>query len=184
MRVALSLLALMATGCFYSRAYERNAPGHIDLTAPPPAVRRELPADPGRQGLLVSAGLLGGQAIAGGETGERTLQVELSTAWYQLPPGAEDDTKRLPTRTGINLGWTAAGSTATTHRLYLEAQRASDLIGAAAGWTAHPVTGAHGPQATLFLGPLWLRGLWLLDGRAELQLGFQLKGHARFGWHR
>lgn len=182
--VALAGLAL--PGCYLHREYDRNAPGLTDLDTPP-KLRLEVPDDPGRHGVLLSGGILGGggvEARADGSHGAGQLQLELSAAYFGFPAGQEETPERLPPLTGLNLGYTLVGTDLARHALYLEAQRSSDLLGAAVGWTWNPANHAIGPQATLFYGPIYARLGWRLGEGPEAIFGLALKGYAKLSWFR
>jgi hypothetical protein len=184
-RILLPLLALLA-GCYTHREYERNAPGHIDVLAPP-AERAELPRDSGRQGVVLSGGLLGGGGFefgrADGNRAGAALSLELSAQYYALTTSLED-TDQLPPLTGVNLGYTAFGSRLTQRTLYAELQRSADLLGAAAGWTWQPETNANGPQVTLFYGPVFVRSGYVLGRGGEVYFGLVLKAYEKLSWYR
>lgn len=185
--LAASCLLFAASGCYVHREYERNAPGVSDILKPP-AGRLEVPRDTGRHGVLLSGGLLGGggRDFGGpeGNHGSGALQLELSAAYFSTDRGLSEDAERLPPLTGMNFGYTLAATALTRHMLYAEVQRSAELLGVAGGWMRNPTTGAHGPQATLFYGPLYLRLGWVFDRGGEAQFGLALKGYAKLSWFR
>jgi hypothetical protein len=184
--VAGLVLALLAGGCFVHREYDRNAPGIADVAAPP-RMRLEVPRDPGRHGVLLSGGVLGGgglEAREAGRTGVGQLQLELSAAYFSNDFSDADGYASLPPLTGVNLGLTLLGTGVARRALYLEAQYSSALLGAAAGWSYDPVTQGHGPQATLFYGPVYARLGWRLGDGGEAIFGLALKGYAKLSWFR
>ena len=177
----LPTLALMS-GCYAHRWIDHNAPGETEVLAPPVAPRA-VPRDPGQQGLLLSAGALGGFTSAGSPT----LGLETSAAWYADGGGPSAASGWRPSLLGANVGWVPWSSPLSQGTLYAELQAAldvDDVAGVSAGWAQRLADGAGGPQATLFWGPLWVRGLWLPGQGAELQLGLVIKGYGRLSWFR
>jgi len=180
------LAAACGAGCFAHREYDRNAPGIADV-AVPPKLRLEVPKDPGRHGVLLSGGVLGGggfEARESGRVGVGQLQLELSAAYFSSDFSDTEGYANLPPLTGLNLGWTALGSDVARRSLYLEAQYSSSLLGAAAGWSYNPVTRVQGPQATLFYGPVYARLGWRIGEGGEAVFGLAIKGYVKLSWFR
>ena len=82
------------------------------------------------------------------------------------------------------MGYTLLGSTLTRHSLYAELQHSRSLLGAAGGFSWNPDTGALGPQATVFYGPLYVRLGWKGDVGGEALLGLAIKGYSKLSWFR
>jgi hypothetical protein len=188
MRLTFALLVLAISGCYLHREYDRNGPGLTDLAVPPTRML-EMPTDPGRQGLIFSGGLLGSGGWLlpneGATSSVGRLQAELSADYFRIPTGGSEEADSLPPLTGINLGYTALTSDdALRHQLYAELQHTRDLVGIALGWTYQPVTAAHGPQATLSYGPVYLRGGLLPGTAGTVEIGFALKGYVKLSWFR
>jgi len=173
---------LLATGCYAHHKVDRNAPGQSDIATPPVALRA-APTDPGQQGVLLSAGALGGITTAGNPT----VGFETSAAWYADGGGPNAASGGWPSLVGANVGWVPWSSALSQGTVYAELQAAldvDDVAGVSAGWAHRLADGAGGPQTTLFWGPLWVRGLWLPGQGAELQVGLVLKGYGRLSWFR
>ena len=178
----LALMALTAQACVVLHS-ARNAPGNIDVPAPPSDLgsrKTEPPGDPGEWmgvaslGPYAGGGLTfggpGGTATAGAAGAELTLQ--LGDQEHSHP----DDAIVFPQRSlGLSVGWTETLGDRNLASLYLEAQAMYQLGGLAAGWQIGPDKSTRGPQLTAFFGPLYLRGNVGLDGTTTVQLGVMLK---------
>ena len=181
-RRALIPPLMLMTGCYAHRWVDRNAPGETDVSSPPVALRAS-PSDPGQQGMLLSAGALGGITTAGSPT----MGFETSASWYADGGGPNASSGWRPSLVGANVGWVPWSSALSQGTVYAELQAAldvDDVAGVSTGWAQRLADGAGGPQTTLFWGPLWVRGLWLPGHGAELQVGLVLKGYGRLSWFR
>lgn len=191
-RAALALVALAA--CHYHR--DTNAPGVIDPLAPPREPTRrglEYPGDPGEHLIVLTTGALVGGGAGGVDdggfgdfAGEVTLSVGDNATTHNdaasrlfLPRGvllAEQSW-------GVTLGWSALrldgdgadGVTAHVGPVYVEAQRATPLLGYGVGWALDPRTGATGPQAQGFFSVYFGRARYLAGAGWEISGGVQLK---------
>lgn len=185
-------VALGATGCLVFHP-ERDAPGHIDVHAPPERIeveRAEVPEDPGQRvtRLLLGPYLLTGPATRQGQSATLALQAggELSLGFFELEQshapavdpslGMRDPGLYFPEGTidQVNLGWSVVellGSQQHLGPVYLEWQRTrarespARSWGWMAGYSVSPHDGTHGPQ----LGALALSGL--VFARASYQFG-------------
>lgn len=201
---SLSLLAALVAlpGCLVFHL-ERNAPGDVDVHAPPRHIeveRTETPEDPGEHVTRLSLGpyMQAGPAFLHDvrETTPRLeVGAELSLAWYDLEvshtpnPNAFFGFKHngllfieQPVDQ-INLAWSFVDVTTPEARigpLYLEWQRtylASRPLhgwGVLAGWSLNPYDLSHGPQ----LGLLGFNGV--LFSRLSYRFGEGLS--AMFGF--
>jgi hypothetical protein len=175
--------------------YEKNAPGHIDVTTPPrdPAATEtemERPDDPGERMVLLQPGLFGGAGFgAAGRDGTRALLTagaEISLQLASADHSHTDDFEGglLPDRAlALNLGWSFADSDEgglAVGPLYGELQLSTSGSGIALGWAVDPDSGQHGPQLTAFLGPFFARADWFTDRGVTFQLGIMIK--AQLGW--
>jgi len=198
------LAALALAGCMVH--LERNAPGHVDLAAPPtaPAEQVEEPGDPGENMITLSSGLgLGGGGDFGGAGSSRgAFKLTLETTLHfgdrafshdENPPFIPLATNRYyPDRSlGLSLGWhaldTSSGRVATGP-LYLEAQgfmMEAYASGVGVGWAVDPRSGHHGPQVTLFgLAVFTARYLYLAGVGHEIAAGIQFKFPVTWVWSR
>lgn len=186
----IALVALLA-GCIHH--LEHDAPGRVDLEAPPrdPEARDpEVPKDPGERVLVLSGGgfLAGGTALGGPVRGAWSLGAEASVSYGESAWSHPFDDPLLvypPGTLGLNLGWCPVGhrgSAATAG--YVEAQYGARWVGFAAGYARGPAAGEHGPQVTAFAGPLFLRANHYLGRGTDFQVGLSLKAPALLVWSR
>jgi hypothetical protein len=185
----VSLLWLLPhlAGCAHWHG-DRNAPGHVVLTTPPRHIEcegEEEPNDPGERIVLLAPGAFmgGGYAHTAGGGVAGSMGVEASLHVGSAPSHFDDQQSPpigLPRRSlGINLGW-AGMVPKVTGVLYAELQGRLDQTAIAPGWAWDPSSSRHGPQATLALGPLYLRGTYLSHSRLDITLGVFVK--ALFAW--
>jgi hypothetical protein len=191
---ALLLLGATVLGCGHHH-YARNAPGNIDVHAPPAELdKRELeePADPGEQMIVLTGGAFAGYGVAFGPDGEDGhggygIGPEVSVQYGSSDRSHADDQFFIfPERAlGVNLGWTTiSGEGQTTGPLYGELQVRSELVALAGGWAWDPTDETHGPQLTFALGPLYFRGTRQFDRSTELHAGVMLKFSSIWLWSR
>jgi hypothetical protein len=199
MRGAVLLLSVAAAGCTIHLA--RNAPGGIDLGAPPrdPSKRAvETPADPGENVLMLNAGAFAG---AGGRSREDDLGrgewiadvgFELGAHWaaekesHQEPDMFTFIPHPIPMQThGVNVGgaWTGTDELRLTD-LYAEYSRRERLWGWGAGYSYDPDGEHHGPHAQLYLTSLYARASWHFDRGAQFTVGVYLKLPVILTWSR
>lgn len=191
--VTAALLTLWCAGCTVHHL-EKNAPGHVDVRTPPahPEQRAvEPPGDPGEQAVWLTYGALAGGGLgfpkSGSVVGSYGLGPELSvhvggfetSHTYDGPP-------LLPERAiGMNVGWTALAHPGTgVGPVYGELQHTERPFHLAPGWAWDADDGRHGPQATLGIGPLYVRYTHLFDQGGALHLGLVFKGYDAWVWSR
>lgn len=192
--LAIAAIGPVLAGC--SATYlDTNAPGIADVREPPKEPSREhrveVPRDPGGHVVVLSYGLFAGAggAVVPADGGRASYAVgaELSLA-KGVTHAAHPDMLFYPTMEwayGINLGFTAVRALGEhVGPLYAEAEVRSGLVALAAGWTYAPVDRTHGPQATLALGPFFLRGTHELDLGTQIHFGILLKGFSAWAWSR
>ena len=198
--VSLTLLA----GCHPLVSHrDTNAPGLVDVELPPAQERQtpktsdgskatdpeapptpEQPGDPGEAFTVLSPGIyLSGGGRFGRPAGQRgagMFGVELSYNRGESPFSHNgDDFIVYPVEGfGASIGWTLLALNSGEVDLgpiYLEAHRFHLLGGVAAGYSVDPVTGDHGPQATLWATALYVRARYLFDDGFGLFVGGQFK---------
>lgn len=185
-------LVLSISGCAHVHV-PGNEPGHIDVRRPPEHLDErqvEEPEDPGERMFVLSYGAFGGGGLAFGD-GEGTrgaygVGPEVSALFGSKDRSHADEFDLIipPNSVGGNFGWILlSGEGKSLGPLYAEFQ-ARTPVGIAAGWGWDPDDARHGPQATLSLGPLYLRGSHLLDGPSELHVGLVFKGSVSWIWSR
>jgi hypothetical protein len=184
---AVALGAFLVTGCTHWHL-ERNAPGRVNLSAPPVNLadeRPERPEDPGERMAVFSPGLNAG--LGGHDWGRFFAPVGLETS---ILLGQDDQSHyedafviSVPRRSlGINLGvQRSAGGRMLT---YGEAQIFFMPYGIAAGWALLPYESQQGPQTTLFFGPLYFRATHLMGHDTELSAGLFFKFPMAIVWSR
>lgn len=189
----LACTAIASTGCNV-KYLEHDAPGIADIrTPPPPSAPRhvEVPEDPGGHLVIVSYGLFAGIGGEGGTAFDSRFSYgvgpELSIA-KGVTRSSHPDAFFYPVMQwgyGLNLGWTALRR-AGDHigPMYAEAELRVAELALAAGWVWAPVDKTHGPQATLSLGPFFLRGTHELDFGTQVNAGILLKGYSAWSWSR
>jgi hypothetical protein len=180
---------LLPAACAVTRL-ERNAPGVADIaTAPAPSAPRavEPPGDPGGNMVVLSAGVFSGIGGAFGGSKEGGFSYgfgpEVSLAKGVTRSSNEDTFFPYPLLErgfGVNLGWTALTRSLSTGPLYLEGEYRDTFFTVALGWTVNPKESTHGPQATITVGPLYLRGTHELDLWSQVTVGLLFKG--AHGW--
>ena len=179
------LLAIASIGCAVHHL-DANAPGHIDVLEPPhdrAARTAEPPKDPGEDMIVFTYGVLAGGGVAApkdenvkgayGIGPEASLHVGGSDYSHM-----HDADPVLPYRAvGFNLGWTALSRPGEgVGPIYGELQYREEGYWLAGGWAYDPDDQLHGPQATIGLGPLYLRVTELFDFGPSFQAGLVLKG--------
>lgn len=147
----------------------------------------EPPDDPGEQTTAATAGFFvgGGGRWANTAGVSATMGIEArlsrSTNPYSTNPKAAGYTPlALPWDAGHSL---AIGAALAQHdglgwhvgAVYAEAQRFVAWLGAGAGYAWEPTSEAHGPQATLWVGPLWLSSRYLWHDGLQLHLGIAVQ---------
>jgi hypothetical protein len=187
MKQTILILALAATtfsGCAAHKHMDRGRPGYTELEKPPRAEPgfTAPQRDPGEEVMAVTGGFTpnGGIEIRDGEVcgtavvaGELTLNYGENT-WSHN----EDDFFLLPMMgRGASLGGGLRFLDDETLRapVYVEAHVFDGPSGIAAGWAVDAATGETGPQATVWWGPMFLRGSIYLNGPVILTFGSQLK---------
>jgi hypothetical protein len=178
-------LALLATACHWHR--DTNAPGHIEVAAPPPpGTYRVEPRDPGEHMLALNPGLLfggGARAKRPRSFGELGLEVSVNRGENERSH-QEDGLFIYPQRGfGGSLGWSflhlsddlAGGTRLDGGPLYAEAHVFRLPFIAGGGYAVNPFTGDHGPQLFGALAMMYLRARYMFDAGAEITLGAQFK---------
>jgi hypothetical protein len=181
-RFWLGLLALTAQACVVLHS-AHNAPGHIEVAAPPSHLdsrTTESPLDPGEwMGVAALGPYAGGGLTLGGPNGAAAagaVGAELTLQLGDQELSHPDDAIVFPRRSlGVSVGWAETLGDRNVASLYLEAQAMYHLVGLAAGWQIGPDKSTRGPQLTAFFGPLYLRGDVGLDGTTTVHLGVMLK---------
>ncbi len=187
-----SILVLLTAGCVHWHV-ERNAPGKVDLSQPPRKIEcraAEAPEDPGENYLVFAPGAFvggGGTSVSGGRAAV-TTGLETSLHFGSASRSHFDDeffAGVLPDRAlGLNLGW-AFLAPQSTNVAYAELQvRPSRAYALAPGWEWEPTSGRNGPQATISLGPFFLRAGYLIHSRFDVSAGIFLKGFLSWIWSR
>lgn len=200
MRRLLSLLGCaLAVGCTHSDL-PTNAPGNVDPRVRPARAEDRVPRDPGEQAFVLAYGGTGGGGvhIASGENGAVLGGGPELSAFYGRSAQSHQEGGFLTTPQtafGANVGATFLTSRARGEaglpvgigpQLYAEAaMRVESVDGIALGWAVDASDGRSGPQLTVNLGPLMVRGTHVLDGGGTfLVLGLALKGQHAFFWSR
>jgi hypothetical protein len=187
----LALLTLMP-GCMLHRS-DRNAPGIADVrVAPGPEALRQVerPKHPGANQLLLTYGAFAGIGSAFGTTDGNRFAYALGPE-VSLARGIQNNPDRdlflwpvMNHAFGLNLGWAALTRSGgpVVGPLYLEGEYRFAMFGAALGWAISPRNAAHGPQATLGFGPVYLRGQHEFGGVTQVTLGLIFKGYSAWIW--
>src|SRR5262245_16700821 len=140
-----SACLLMMLGCQHWH-YEHNAPGHIDVAAPPRDLRSqepEEPTDPGENLLVVAPGaFVGGGPATGGLCGTRPrvtagLVTSLEYGWSAWSHAENDLFGVLPPQSvGLVVGWNFFEDDRGQRSgpLFFDAQYRRGLTGVGAGW--------------------------------------------------
>lgn len=176
LKIAVLCCGLVGCGIHHS---PRNAPGNIDLLAPPPKPGlppKKLPTNPGGEVIVLGAGPSGGYSVKRGfpSPTKGTLGAE-GMALYQI--SHNNSGTLMPEGTYLGLG---AGLLAAFHpegvkpRAFLEFRpvlNIGSLLFFGAGWLVEP-HGHHGPQFTLSAGGLYFRVANRIDQGTDVELGF------------
>lgn len=191
----LAAFACLLAGC-HPWHLPSNAPGHVDVHVAPQQIEKrgvEVPRDPGENWFVLSGGGFaggGGRWGGGGSRGGRGVYgvgVELSAHLGRRPQShARDDFFFFPAESvGLNVGWTfAEPEGAGVGAGYVELQAFYLLGGAALGYAFDVDDGLHGPQATFFFGPIYVRVTHLFDRGTDLQVGILFKWALSWVWSR
>jgi len=184
MKRTLLLVPLLAACSVHH--HEVNAPGHVEPRTPPeqPIVGVvEKPEDPGEKMVVLTYGALASGGIGWPEASDAVAAYavgpEVSLHLGQSERSHSDDGMFvLPQRSlGLNLGWTTLAHPGTgLGPVYGELQY-TEVYWLAAGWAYDADDHAHGPQAALGLGPVFLRYTHLFDESSVLTLGVVMKGY-------
>ncbi len=186
MKHALILaLSVLVSGCLTHTHLDRGRPGFADLDTPP------APHEPGRAAPQRDPGehvvaLMGGPTPSGGLAvvdgavrGSVVLGAELTANRGENPSSHNEDDFFLLPRAGYGASLGGAlridSDDSLSGPLYAEAQIFDEVAGVAGGWSLDPILGQTGPQATVWWGPLFLRGAVYLNGTVLLTAGSQLK---------
>lgn len=188
MRWVLPILALLLSACGHTHL-DRGAPGYTHLEHPPklsdtnrgPGYRAPQ-RDPGEQMTALTGGFTphgGVSRLEGAWGGHAVLGAELTLNLGENDYNHfDDDFFVLPMRGvggSVGLGVHLAGDGIYGLPAYTELHLFEDFAGVAAGWAFDPVATATGPQATVWWGPMFLRGTVYLDGSFLLSFGSQMK---------
>ncbi|MGM0555576.1 MAG: hypothetical protein ACQEVA_04265 [Myxococcota bacterium] len=177
-RLAPSLLVVvllvastcLQSGCHHVHYSEKNRPGRIDVSEPPPQMdepERVKPEDPGAFHLFtMGKGLIeiGGVSRQGGKPfsfqagAEWTLGAGVTSTIAEAGSWQEDDQApgyliALPEKLlGLSLGWLPYSShDRIGHRLFAEALAGTRLGSLGLGWNYLPGRAEHGPQLSVRL---------------------------------
>ena len=203
--VFMSILCL--AGCVH--VSDRDAPGVVDLDAPPRDIedmRTEVPEDPGQHvtrltfGYTMMLGALMAQPDRSAVDFVFQPTLEASLAFYDVERSYSGDGIRSLTfpeqeHPQINLGWapveiqsgdpnaTGAAYLEWQHNAYWSAEDGRPSVSVAGGWAVNPFTLAHGPQVTLsaFYGIASLRAAYLFGGGLYAGVMFTAK-YPMFAW--
>jgi hypothetical protein len=184
----LPSLLLICSGCTTLHG-SRNAPGNIDVEAPPRNMRArrvERPRDPGEHVLHWNAGGLAGGGVATGagsrSTASASAETSLHLGWSAHTHAYDEgllpfQSPDLGHALGVNLGWSIGNSNRPASSAgYAELQYSWQLLASlAAGWAWDPARKQGGPQVTGTLGPVYLRSTTMLDNATSLEIGLVLK---------
>lgn len=192
-RIAAIALALAATGCPATRYHHgANAPGTVDVRVPPQRPvpdRREIPGDPGEEMLAVNVGLYGGAGPceAGNTCSEGGVEIAFNRGG-QNKSHSKDDLFVYPlSGWGGSMGWSIINGVddeVDLGPLYAEAHIYRFFYGIGGGWSFDPFAGDHGPQATGWAGPMYLRVRHQLDGGTQMVIGANIKWPFVWIWSR
>jgi hypothetical protein len=181
-RVTLVTLAVLTTGCTHSHL-ARNAPGIVDVGTRPETDADRKPRDPGEQMFVVGYGAFvsGGLAQGSGPAhGSYAIGPEASLLYGTSARSHNDDDLFITAEEGygVKLGLAALSSEGrAVGPAYGElALRRSTIYGLDAGWAWDIDDHTHGPQLTLSVGPLFLRGTHQLDTSTSIVVGLLIGG--------
>ncbi len=182
----LPVLLLALSACVHAHRPD-NAPGNIDVHAPPRDIAAhevEPPEDPGEQMMVYSLGAVGG----GGVFFPQAENEEVDATWTVGPEVSvgygtrsrshnEDDFFVFPERSyGGSIGWTALTRAGEgVGPIYGEAYFHETLLTVAGGWAWDPNDQTHGPQITLSTLLLFVRATHLFDLGTQAIIGIQLE---------
>jgi hypothetical protein len=186
----LTAVAVLTTGCTHSHL-ARNAPGIVDVTTRPETDADREPRDPGEQMLVIGYGafIAGGIAQGGGSAhGSYALGPEASLVYGTSARSHNDDDFFIAPENafGVKLGLAALSSEGkAVGPAYGElALRGSTAYGLGLGWAWDIDDHTHGPQVTLNLGPLFVRGTHQLETSTSVVVGLLLGGQHAWVWSR
>lgn len=185
----MALGACLVIGCAHTHL-ERNAPGHVDVRAPPEDLRSrepEQPGDPGERLLTASVGAFAGLGWASPADGRFDYGVgpELSVSLGERPSSHyEDDFFLLPARSfGLHLGLSAVDAEGSgLGPAFAELAFSETLTRLSVGYAVDVGDERNGPQATLAMGPLYLRATHLFSYGTSVHLGLALFGSHSWVW--
>jgi len=196
---ALVGLLVVAAGCAQLRFHrDTNAPGISDVENPPAPSQLAHeqvtpPKDPGEQMITFNPGVYGG--IGGrldAPSGERMfglggLELTLNRGCSPRSHYADGLFVYPLDGNGLSLGWNfvqAGNGDTDVGPLYVEASRFRLWFGAALGYAVDVGDRDHGPQASAWFGPYWVRARYMFDGGVELFFGGQIKVPMLWIWSR
>lgn len=192
-------LLAMTAACAQLRFHrDTNAPGITDVENPPATAQRQhaqvtAPEDPGEHMLTINPGVYGalgghldqpqGQRMLGVGGVELTLNRGCSPRSHY-----EDGLFVYPfDGNGLSVGWNllqAGNGDVDVGPIYVEASRFRLWFGAAAGYAVDVGDRDHGPQASAWFGPYYVRARYLFDGGVQLYFGGQIKVPMVWIWSR
>jgi hypothetical protein len=186
--LALALLA----GCTHWH-YERNAPGHIDVLAPPerplPCDQQEYPGDPGENMLLLfPTAYVGGGGVGRDKQthGAFATGVEASLLYASNESSHAEDALFFPIPQdgfGMNLG--IHGFSRYDHLLaYGELLLRRSFVNVSPGWAWNLQAHQHGPQLTLSGMLLYVRATHFLGAHTDASVGIYLDVMLAWIWSR
>jgi hypothetical protein len=183
-RACVASITALLVGCAHTDVV-RTRPGEIDPRTPPQAIAQEVherPNDPGERILVFSPGVFGGVGLSMDDPRSSgsaySLGAEASIHYGSSDTSHAEDTFFVyPSPAfGLNAGYTLTSQDRAGPSVgYLEAQYFDAPFGAAAGWAWDPSRALHGPQTTIFAGPLYARATHFLGDRTELTVGLCVK---------
>lgn len=195
----LAALMVAPCGCAQLRFHrDTNAPGLSDVKNPPSAAQLQhdqvvAPKDPGENMLTLNPGVYGGiGGLLDAPRGQRMIGfggVEVTVNRGCSPRSHyKDGLFVYPLDgNGLSLGWSfvqANDSDADVGPIYVEVSRFRLWFGAALGYAVDVGDRDHGPQASAWFGPYFVRARYLFDGGVALYFGGQLKIPMIWIWSR
>lgn len=181
----LLVCAMTLTGCIDMHS-TRNLPGDVtNLRERPHTLAEAYPEQPAEDQLLLSAGpwvAAGGDWRGDGSRGAVAVGGEATALYAYAPHGHVDSTLSAPSLgVGASVGGNYVSSFGGSSAVYAQAEgRLSNLLGLGLGWQVDPVDRAHGPQATLRFGPLFVRVAHQLDRGTLLTVGLFFQGQLAY----
>ncbi len=200
-RAVLVVALVVLAGCPVHM--KRNAPGRIDVLAPPAHPEQEVvekPGDPGEHVVLLTYG--GFVAVGGRIGGEHRFANEMGVeVGVQWGDNARSHSKGEPIvpmpeivipqrRRGFNIGWALGEADALdSNRLergpiYVEYAESRFVYGWTAGYGIDPTDGSHGPHVAVNGFGYYAKAGYRTERGFEMMLGLALKLPQSWVWSR